>query len=169
MTFKLKYRTSCTNLVSNIHISPLTIHAREVQDTDPRRSYIQPCHDNRLFRTFLMIMIIVTHRPVPTNTPPTIFWVSVDRYRLWTETKTAATEMNITLLLSHIYKQYTKKNMSQGMHIQRTLYMILIFFTNRKLKSALCKIFSLDLFWNRLLPQLELHIFWGMSLPALHT
>lgn len=68
-----------------IYTCHLTIHAREVQDIDPWRSYIQPCHDNRLFRTFLMIMMIVTHSPVPTITPPTILWVSVERYRLWSK------------------------------------------------------------------------------------
>lgn len=64
----------------------LTIHTRVDQDTEPWRARIQPCHDNRAFRTFLIIIIIVTHRPVPTRTPPTIFWLSVDIYRLWTET-----------------------------------------------------------------------------------
>lgn len=67
------------------HIHHLTIHTREVQDTEPWRVCIQPCHDSRHFRTFLIIMIMVTHRPVPTRTPPTIFWLSVDIYRLWTE------------------------------------------------------------------------------------
>lgn len=67
-------------------IYSLTIHRRVDQDTEPWRACIQPCHDNRLFRTFLIIMIIVTHRPVPTRTPPTIFWLSVDMYRLWMKT-----------------------------------------------------------------------------------
>lgn len=78
----LNTKKDCALICFEIYTSHLTIHAREVQDIDPWRSYIHPCHDNRLFRTFLMIMMIVTHSPVPTITPPTILWVSVERYRL---------------------------------------------------------------------------------------
>lgn len=33
-------------------------------------------------------MIMLTHSPVPTRTPPTILWLSVDIYRLWREGET---------------------------------------------------------------------------------
>lgn len=49
-----------------------------------------------------------------------------------------------TAAVAHIQTIYKEKHESSH-HIQRTLYMILNFFTNRKLKSALRKIFSLDL------------------------
>lgn len=77
------------------HNYSLTIHRRVDQDTEPWRACIQPCHDNRHFRTFLIIMIMETHSPVPTRTPPTIFWLSVDIYRLWTETKREGETINV--------------------------------------------------------------------------
>lgn len=56
----------------------LTNHTRVDQETEPWRACIQPCHDSRHLRTFLMIMMMLTHSPVPTRTPPTILWLSVD-------------------------------------------------------------------------------------------
>lgn len=56
----------------------LTNHARVDQEMEPWRACIHPCHDNRHLRTFLIIMMMDTHSPVPTRTPPTILWLSVD-------------------------------------------------------------------------------------------
>lgn len=95
------------------HIYCLTIHRRVDQDTEPCRACIQPCHDNRHLRTFLIIMIMVTHSPVPTRTPPTILWLSVDMYRLWTETKTERGEIHVKQLPARLGPVQTQQSYAE--------------------------------------------------------
>ena len=60
----------------------LTIQMLVLMDIRPWGLYIQPCQERRLFSAFLMMKMTVTHRPVPTSTPPTTCWLSSDMYLL---------------------------------------------------------------------------------------
>ena len=89
---------SCARTCAHAHAQAyrLTIQRRTFKGMVPRATCIQPCQESSAFSPVLMTKKIPTHRPVPTNTPPTSCWVSGDMYLLLTHTHTHTHTIRMT-------------------------------------------------------------------------